>query len=952
MVGIGCFARCVAISTLAIGAACAGPNDGRVIDLSGKWRLALDRKGVGVDDRWYEASRQEPYTQTARLPGSLAVQEIGDPVTLDTPWVGEWEISGYRTRDEYAPYRPPNEVKLPFWLTPTTYYSGSAWYRRTFTVPRAWEGQRVTLHLERCHWTTQAWIDGESIGEGWSLSAPHEFSIDGGLSPGEHTLVLRIDNRQHLNVGPNSHSVSDHTQGNWNGALGAIELRATPRVWVDKVRVEPAAGQARVKITMASLLDQPASGSLRLEASLRGAGPATAEVRVVPVSVPKEGKELSVDLPLGPQAKLWDEFSPNLYDLRVTWRADGAKEQGRQAVETVFGLRDVGVEGTQITVNGRPIMLRGTLDCCVFPLTGHPPMEVAEWKRVLGAAKAHGLNHIRFHSYCPPEAAFVAADELGVYFQVECASWANQGAEIGAGRKLDAFIYREAQRILDAYGNHPSLLLMAYGNEPAGNNQNAFLAGWIGHFRKIDDRRLYTGAAGWPIIDANEYHVPMQPRIQGWGQQLKSRINASPPETQTDYRAFVRRHPAPVVSHEIGQWCVFPNLAERSKYTGHLKAKNFDIFADQLKAAGMADQAEAFLMASGKLQVLCYKEEIESALRTPGFGGFQLLGLSDFSGQGTALVGVLDAFWDAKPYVGADEFRRFCGPVVPLARLPKRVFTSAETISAEVDLANFGPEGISDAKLRWRLVNAADGAAVAGGDLSRSAPAGRLTRIGRVTAPASAAPAPCKLTLVVSVEGTDIENDWDLWVYPSEAGAAGPDVLVTRELDQEAQQRLADGGLVLLTLPAERVKTDQKLGFSSIFWNTAWTDGQAPHTLGVLCDPSHPVFKLFPTEGWSNWQWWDLINGGAALDLSGLGDEIEPLIQVVPDWFHPKRLALAFEARVGSGRLLVTSANVTADQADRPASRQLLRSLLSYMAGDSFRPTCELRVEDVQSLLK
>ena len=107
----------------------------------------------------------------------------------------------------------------------------------------------------------------------------------------------------------------------------------------------------------------------------------------------------------------------------------------------------------------------------------------------------------------------------------------------------------------------------------------------------------------------------------------------------------------PAVVHEMGQWCVYPNFDEVRKYTGPLKPKNFDIFHDSLAEHGMLDQWRDFLRASGKLQALCYKEEIEAALRTPGIGGFELLDLHDFPGQGTALVGVLDPFWESKGYI-------------------------------------------------------------------------------------------------------------------------------------------------------------------------------------------------------------------------------------------------------------------------------------------------------------
>jgi hypothetical protein len=942
------------------------------IDLSGEWQLALepggtapkdaDRRGNGapgtgaanVDakSRSHQPWPTAAYDRTAQLPGSLDVQGIGDPLDWETPWIGDWERSGYRDSARYAPYRPPHAMQLPFWLTPATHYVGPAWYRRTVTIPAGWRDQRVVLHLERCHWSVGVWIDGEHVGQGESLSAPQVFDLTRHASPGEHEVVLRIDNRMLLNVGPNSHSVSDHTQGNWNGAVGRIELHATPRIWVDHCRLDADYENhtIRATVTMGNLSDASVSGLVQVSIKPRYDAAAPATRAECEYTVPTGGGEVAVTCALGPGARTWDEHGPHLYDVTAIWERNGGAASDRAT--TSFGLRKVSVAGTRVTLNGVPRFLRGTLDCCVYPLTGHPPMDAAGWRRVLRVCQAHGLNHIRFHSWCPPEAAFAAADELGFYFQIECPSWANQGTELGAGKPIDDYLYREAHRILDAYGNHPSFVLFAYGNEPTGKSQSEYLTKWIEHFRGVDNRRLYTGGSGWPMIDANQFHVTAQPRIQQWGDGLKSRINAKPPETQSDYRDFIVRWKTPVIAHEIGQWCVYPNFEEIEKYTGHLKSKNFEIFRDFLEAADLGDQAEQFLMASGKLQTLCYKEDIESALRTPGFGGFQLLGLSDFSGQGTALVGPRDAFWDAKPYVKAEQYRHFTGPVVPLARLPRRTFTAGEAVAAQIDLANFGPRNLNPATAHWKLIDDASGAVVASGELAAAAVTGKVTRLGELQAELPSDAPAAKLRLIVAIADADAENEWDLWVYPVEQDPGVGDVLVTDTVNDVARQRLAGGGCVLLTVPAEQVKTDQVLGFSSIFWNTAWTERQPPHTLGVLCDPEHPALAEFPTEYHSNWQWWELINGAAALDLTQAKLRLDPVVQIVPDWFDPHLLALAIECRVGSGRLLVTSANVTTDQANRPAARQFKASLLAYMNSTDFDPQVALTLDQVLRLLR
>jgi hypothetical protein len=935
----------LALALLALLPSLARTSDD-VLPLAGTWRFELDRDDEGIAAGW---ERRE-LEHSIRLPGALQAQGYGDDVTPETKWTGEIVDQSYFTSPRYAKYREPGNVKVPFWLQPDKVYVGAAWYQRDVEVPPSWQGRRVVLHLERPHWQTVVWLDNHIVSSNDSLSTPHQHDL-GNVAPGKHRLTVRVDNRLVVDVGPNSHSVTDHTQGNWNGIVGRVELRATDPVWIDDLQAYPnvATKSVTVKGRIGCATGAPGRGTLRLTAEPYNATslPAAAAMDV-PVAWEAQGGSFEASLTLGPDARTWDEFAPALY--RVTAKLGTAGDERT----TSFGLREVATAGTQFVVNGRKAFVRGTLECAIFPRTGHPPTDVESWKRIVRIAKAHGLNDIRFHSWCPPEAAFVAADELGFYLQVEVASWANTTARVGVGLPIDAWLYRESDRILEAYGNHPSFLLMPYGNEPAGRDRE-YLGRWVSHYKTKDPRRLYTSASGWPQIPENQFHVWPDPRIQAWGAGLKSRVNSLAPETTTDYREFIRSRAVPVISHEIGQWCVYPNLDETAKYDGPLKARNFEIFRDTLVANGMGGQARDFLHASGKLQTLLYKEEIESALRTPGMGGFQLLDLHDFPGQGTALVGVLDPFWDSKGYVTAAEFSRFCGPTVPLARLAKRVFTTDETLTAEVEVAHFGPAPLPQAKATWRLVGE-DGRAVARGSFAaQDIPVDNGTALGRLSAPLAGLAAPRRYRLVVSLDGARIENDWDVWVYPPRVALDSPaGVTVATSLD-EALPALRKGGRVLLLIPPSRVRGDDQgpvaLGFSSIFWNTAWTKRQAPHTLGVLCDPKHPALARFATEGHSNWQWWYLVSRAGAMILDGLPAQLVPTIQVIDDWFTNRRLGLAFEARVEGGRLLVCSIDLGSNLDANPVARQLRHSLLYYVASARFQPQVALAAEQLRGLV-
>ncbi len=926
------------------------------LDLSGTWAFTTDPNDVGVGQKWYSID----LPLHLRLPGSMEEQGFGDDVGVDTEWIGSIVDRSWFTSARYAPYRQPGNIKVPFWLQPLKHYVGPAWYQKTVVVPEAWKGKRVVLFLERPHWQTQVWWDGRLVGRDNSLSTPHVFELSDRATPGPHRLTIRVDNRI-LDVDPgiNSHSVSDHTQTAWNGIIGRIELRATDWLWIDDVQVFPDldARTAHVKLKVGNRSGKAALVKVTCDAvAFNTSTPHDPPPQSLQARVPSgTATEVTLDYPLGEGMQTWDEFRPTLYRLSV--RLEGRSDDGRswQDERTVtFGMRQITTQGTQFVLNGRPIFLRGTLECCIFPKTGYPPTDVDSWLRVFRILKAHGLNHVRFHSWCPPEAAFEAADRTGIYFQVECSSWANRTSALGLGKPIDAWLYREADRILRNYGNHPSFLLLAYGNEPGGPERGAkYLRRWVEHFKAKDQRRLYTSGSGWPIIPESQYHVSPKPRIHHWGAGLRDRINQSPPATVADYRDTVQAYDVPFVAHEIGQWCVYPNFDEIKKYTGVLRAKNFEIFRDFLEANHMGDQAHDFLMASGKLQVLCYKEEIESALRTPGFGGFQLLQLHDFPGQGTALVGVLDAFFDSKPYVTPEQFRRFCAPVVPLARLPKRILLADEKLQADIELYQFGPVDLADTVVRWSLLDSSGREVAVGSFPRRDYPAGGLHPVGRLSVSLANTHPPEKLKLVVGVEGTTAENDWDVWVYPTQLPKPKTDrIRVATELDEATVEHLRRGGKALLLVPPHCVQSDVVVGFSTVFWNTAWTRNQPPHTLGILCNPKHPAFAHFPTEFHTNWQWWELLHDCAAMVLNDLPPELRPLVQLIDTWFEARRLGLVFEARVAGGKLLVCSIDLSSDLEHRPVARQLRYSLLQYMASDAFDPKVAVSVEAVRQLMR
>ncbi len=927
---------------------CSKAPEKEKISLQGEWKVRLDSLDVGIKNRWY----RDNFSQSLKLPGSLQEQGYGNDIDSSTSWTGT--VKGNFHQDpKYKEYRQEDDYKVPFWLNPEKHYKGAAWYQKKVNIPENWTEKHVKLILERPHWETTVFVNGEKTGVRNSLSAPHEYDLTDYLTPGENNLTIRVDNRLVINVGKNSHSVTDHTQSNWNGITGDIFLKAEPLVHIEDMQIYPDVqnDMATVEVRLNNETGKRYEGQMTFLAQTEQAmfGHKLEEIhRDIRVD---SSRTVRVDYFMGDDPLLWSEFDPNLYSMQVRLRNTDNEQVDADSV--IFGMREFTTKETRFVINHRPTYLRGTLECAIFPDTGYPPTDTESWGRIFRTIKKHGLNHMRFHSWCPPEAAFTAADKAGIYLQVEVASWANQGAELGSGLPVDQWIYEESNRIVEEYGNHPSFCMMAYGNEPAGENQQKYLTEFVEYWKNKDSRRLYTSASGWPLIEASQFHVAPQPRIQGWGEELNSVINREPPHTTFNHEDFVSEYDKPVIGHEIGQWCVYPNFDEMKKYTGVLKPKNFEIFRDMLKDNHMLDKAEKFHMASGKLQALCYKADIEAALRTPGFAGFQLLDLHDFPGQGTALVGVLDPFWESKPYISPQEYSRFCGPTVPLAKLSKRIYRNSETFEATIELAHFGSSLLINIPMNWKIEDST-GEILQKGELQKKGISyDNCQKIGDIRFDLKEIEKPQKLTLTATLSEFG-SNSWDFWVYPDQLDMPdSEDVVVATELTSQVRQRLSQGRKVLLILH-NKIKDDKggnvKAGFSPIFWNTVWTDNQAPHTMGILCDPEHPLFNAFPTEYHSNWQWWDIVTGAQVMNMEDFPQQIDPLIQSIPDYHKNRKLAFAFEGKAGEGKILVTSIDFTKDLEENLASKQLYYSMLNYMESEDFSPEHTVSLNDIETL--
>ena len=943
-------ARSFATLGLSLGLLFAPAIEAEVLDLSGEWRFQLDGKDEGITGKWNTRNLED----TIKLPGTTDENRKGIE------------------QDE----RPTDRLMRPW------FWKGPAWYQRDVTIPESWQDKRVVLSFERTR-NSRVWIGDTFAGRRDSLSAPHDFDVTSLLKPGKNTITVRIDNSKLPPVGP-SHAVDERTQTNWNGIVGKMELRATDRIWIDEIRVFPdvANRAAKVRVRVGNLTGQPARGVLHVRCrSYNVKESREFSTRKIEFSI--GGREQIVEFTheLGENVPLWDEFQPALLHMDIGLEASSANGKFAHQLGTRFAMREFTRDGSRLLNNGRPVFLRGRLDCANFPLTGYAPMDLKEWRRLFRITRDWGLNHWRFHSWCPPSAAFEAADELGFYLQVELPNKrsgfnAPESAEAAkhnidyldvlaseAETTLYDFAIREGDAIFRHFGNSPSFVMFTLGNE-LGRNQAMF--DLVARFKKNEPGILMAQGSNnmhWQpsLAEGDDFWVTG--KIGKDTKPLRGsfsffdfpdpHIESKPPSTMVDFSASIEDVPVPAIGHETGQFQVYPDFRDIPKFTGVLRARNYEIFRERLEKAGMLDLADDYVRASGALAAICYREDIEAALRTPGFGGFQLLDIMDFPGQGTALVGMLNVFMEEKGVVDRKRWLEFCSETVPLLRMEKYAWTSDETFTAGVQVAHYGPGDLPGAVVKGELLDA-HGKSLSTFELPPvGLPAGGLHAVGKceISFGKLGLSAPARLNLVLKIKNTPYRNEYPIWIYPHSNEIELPEgILVTRKLHEPVtREHLAKGGKVLLVPALDRLPRSVPGGFQNEFWSPMFTEAAAkrgetrlpPGTLGLLCDPAHPALAGFPTEFHTNWQWWHLLKNSRPIIYDGSPVEFRPIVQMVDNFVRNQKLGLIAETKAAGGSVLISAIDIP-NHLDKPEVRQMYRSLLAYMDSEAFVPPHEL----------
>lgn len=882
----------------------------KVMDLSGEWRFQTDvmdfRRG-SLSPR-YNHKLQSVIT----LPGITDDYKIG----YENPY-------SYVDR-----------------LTRLYEYMAPAWYQRDIEIPASWAGKRIVLYLERTHWLSSVWVDTKEVSRCDYISVPHRHDLTPFLTSGKtHRITICIDNRFQYDTHKWDHAHTEFTQINWNGILGEIKLMALEPLGIEDLQLYPQlqSGSVNARLAVSCMTGKPCEAVARFRVTCPDGRVVTSSLPLhVSDSLLVAEKEIAL-APDGEKVFLWDEFHPDLYTVECTL-CPVNDSSSAHVVKTTFGMRSVGRDAHHIMVNGHRVHLRGTVENAVFPKTGHAPVEDAPWERIMGIVKSYGMNHMRFHSWCPPDAAFRAADKAGVYLEIEMPMWGKDA--LPDERRYD-FFRREIRAILKEYGNHPSFLLYCNGNEIQGNFD--FIEELTSTAEKLDSRHLYSGSTARTRIPSDQYYIS-QDTPKGAAKVYEGR-----PGTDWDVNE-ASDVDVPVISHESGQRCMYPDFDEIPKFDGPVRARNLELWRNMLKDNGMLGQAKDFFRASGALTVLEYKAVMEALLRSSLSAGFQLLSLNDFTGQGYAPVGILDPFWDSKGLVSPEQWRSFCAPSVVLLRYEKSTCFNDEVFSARVEVYNYSDRPFRKADVKW-TVSDEDGTILAHGNAGKhDFPSYEVSAAGKIEIPLTRlnVSAARELTLTVNA-GKTLTNSWKIWVYPRAAMPSSDDkVLYTKDLDSAAQARLSAGGKVVW-MPEPSKTKGRKSVFHNHFWNPimfAWP----PMTMGCLMHDDMGMFADFPTSYHTDWQWWDILEYAKVMELQDFPSGIVPFIQVIDSFDSNRKLGIGFEASVCGGKLLVLAMDAEKDIDKRPAARQLLRSIDKYVRSDGCAPRTVVDIEELQSL--
>jgi hypothetical protein len=875
-----------------------------MINLHGNWRYYIDYNNNGLKEEIY---KQVFSKNTFVMPGTTNQNRIGtklDESTLDAK----------------------EKVKC---LREHYNFTGIMWYQKEIIVDELLLFEDTLLFLERVMFESQVFINGEFVGRNSSLSTPHRYHIKNYLKIGKNHITIRVDNTDVEDIGVYASAMTIDTQTVWNGIIGKMYIKSVPKKDITDIQIYPNLKKENVLITFKgkNINNENNDTVLKIQAVSKHK---THEVLIETMQI-KNDDTYQITYPMKDYL-VWNEFTPNMYNLTI--------EFTNITKEIAFGMREIKTDKRQITINDKPVFLLGTLECCIFPLTGYPETTRPYWEKIMNTLKEYGLNHIRFHSWCPPDIAFTVADEVGIYIQAEGPLWMDtwQGTVIGSSKKHYTYIPEENKRIMKEYGNHPSFVIFSNGNELNGDFDLLEQA-----IREVKDdkRRLYTLTSNWDRKMNKEDDIFISQTVDNVGIRGQYFHNEMATGTTLEFSKGVNLRDVPIITHEVGQYTIFPDIHEIPKYSGLLEPTNLKFIKQTMINNNIEHLAKQYTLNSGKTSYRLYKDEIESALRTKDLAGIQLLDLHDFPGQSTADVGILDCFWDSKGIISSETFKECTDRIVPLLKMPKRIYQVSETIEYSIDISNYSNETLNDKIITLTLVSE---------DINEvrkynidNIKQGNVYNYINDTFIIKDIKTSQRVEAIVKIEGTKYINRWDLFIYPNEAVS---DSIIVSEVNDDFYRLLDEKSNFIFNPMFDYVKDSIPGKFFPVFWSPVhFTSDNAN---GLIIEKEHPIFSTFCTDDFANYQWKSLVDNSVNMDISS--KNIDPIIDVIPNFIVSKRLTNLFEVQVQDSTIIVALMDISNNLTHRPVAKSLHNSISAYLLNKKNTKNNAMTIEEFTSM--
>ena len=415
----------------------------RFVTLNGNWKFNWVRNADQRPTDFFRVGYNDKGWNDMPVPGLWELNGYGDPVYLNVGYA--WR--GWFKND--PPHVPIEQNHV-----------GS--YRRTVDIPAAWAGRQIVAHFGSVTSNIYLWVNGRYVGYSEDSKLEAEFDLTPYVKPGRNLIAFQVFRWC------DGTYLEDQDFFRLSGVGRDCYLYARDKRQITDIQVDaaPSANYTAGTVAVKVFFPRQARGcSVELALTdAQGRSVASQQLRVT-----KDEERCTLD---AGKVALWSAETPVLYGLTATLRAPAG-----EVIEVIplrIGFRDVKIEGGQLLVNGRPVLIKGANRHEMDPDYGYYVSEgrMLEDIRIM---KENNINAVRTCHYPDDARWYSLCDQYGLYVVAE-ANIESHGMGYGEKTLAKNPLYAKAhlernERNVQRSINHPSVIIWSLGNE-AGDGLN------------------------------------------------------------------------------------------------------------------------------------------------------------------------------------------------------------------------------------------------------------------------------------------------------------------------------------------------------------------------------------------------------------------------------------------------------------------------------------------------